>query len=510
MMLRIRPAPPPRTRSRAATPAARALLPAALLALLAAAAGAVPLASRAADAALDAAATPMLWGAIRWDAFVNSSGDPGDPGQITARVLRPAIWHDRLPWYSYVDPVSGNVTFDDSAPAVIDTEIAQSVAAGIDHWAFDVYPPDSDLSSALYAYLNSSSPLKAQLFFCLLLQTSWLASGGLAAWPAKVALYAAHFARAEYRTVLGNRPLVYLFAVDEGAWGNATAGWADWADALTQLADASRAAGRGAPYVVIQTWDASQGAAQVAGINAAAGNSRLVSGLSSYALLGATDAGTPWETFAAAGVQFWDSLAATGVDVIPPVAAGWDNRPRNMTPVPWEPYVEPAYVVMPTPAQLGAFVAAAQAWTAAHAASNPARCHLLSALNEYDEVRARAAGARGANRVRRACMRRCADRALSTTSLPPSSPPPRCPSVCVLPPCRAITSAPCCPSTAAMRALRPLARCSGRRRSSRSGERARVEAAVHHNGRRVEAAVHHNGRTCIPSVPPRSEAASEA
>ena len=499
MMLRIRPAPPPRTRSRAATPAARALLPAALLALLAAAAGAVPLASRAADAALDAAATPMLWGAIRWDAFVNSSGDPGDPGQITARVLRPAIWHDRLPWYSYVDPVSGNVTFDDSAPAVIDTEIAQSVAAGIDHWAFDVYPPDSDLSSALYAYLNSSSPLKAQLFFCLLLQTSWLASGGLAAWPAKVALYAAHFARAEYRTVLGNRPLVYLFAVDEGAWGNATAGWADWADALTQLADASRAAGRGAPYVVIQTWDASQGAAQVAGINAAAGNSRLVSGLSSYALLGATDAGTPWETFAAAGVQFWDSLAATGVDVIPPVAAGWDNRPRNMTPVPWEPYVEPAYVVMPTPAQLGAFVAAAQAWTAAHAASNPARCHLLSALNEYDEVRARAAGARGANRVRRACMRRCADRALSTTSLPPSSPPPRCPSVCVLPPCRAITSAPCCPSTAAMRALRPLARCSGRRRSSRSGERARVEAAVHHNG-----------RTCIPSVPPRSEAASEA
>ncbi len=328
--------------------------------------------------ATPAAPGGTLWGAIRWDAFVNSTTSPSDPGVITARVLTPEVWHDRLPWFSYIDPQSGNVTFDERSPSVMAAEIEMAVAAGIDHWAFDVYPPESDLSSALYAYLNSSSPAKASLFFCLLLQSSWMSSGGLPAWPAKVALYAAHFARAEYRTVLDNRPLVYLFAVEEGAFGGT--GWEGWAEALTALEQASLAAGRGAPYIVIQCWSAAQGLAQLKGINAA-GGAPLVAALSSYALLGATEEGTPFADFARGGVGFWDSLAATGVDVIPPVAAGWDPRPRNMTPVPWAPYQDPAYVVMPTPTELGDFVQSALDWTAQHLKSNPTRCHLLSAWN---------------------------------------------------------------------------------------------------------------------------------
>ena len=321
-----------------------------------------------------------LWGAIRWDAFVNSSNSPSDVGVITARVLTPQVWHNRLPWYTYVTP-SGNITFDGRSPGVMDAEIAMAVAAGLDHWAFDVYPAEEDLSAALYAYLNSTSPAKASLFFCLLLQSSWMSSGGLPAWPAKVAIYTAHFARTEYRTVLNNRPLVYLFSVEEGAFGGS--GWEGWAAALAALAQASLAAGRGQPYVVIQCWSAAQGLAQLQGINAA-GGAPLVAALSAYALLGATEQGTPFAAFAEAGVAFWDSLAATGVDVIPPVAAGWDPRPRNMTPVPWAPYQDPAYVVMPTPEELGAFVQSALDWTASHPHSNPSGCHLLSAWNVRD------------------------------------------------------------------------------------------------------------------------------
>ena len=330
-----------------------------------------------------------LWGAIRWDAWYNTSTDPNDPSEWVARALTPIEWHDRLPWYSYVEP-GGNATFDGNSPDAMAAEIAYAVNNGVDHWAFDVYPPDSDLSNSLYAYLNSSSPLKSQLGFCLLLQTSWMTNGGLAAWPAKVAIYAQHFARQEYTLVLGNRPLLYLFSVTESAWGNASAGWADWNTALTMLSDASIAAGRGQPYIALQTWDAADGYSQLEGINNGSlghqhADQPLVAALSSYALSGATDAGTPFVEFAAEGVAFWDSLAATGANVLPPVAAGWDQRPRVDCPPPWVPHPDPAYVIMPTPAEMGAFVASALNWTLAHPAANPAKVHLLSAWNEFDE-----------------------------------------------------------------------------------------------------------------------------
>jgi hypothetical protein len=249
------------------------------------------------------------------------------------------------------------------------------------------YPDDTDLAQALHVYLNSTSPFRPQLGFALLLQSDWMKNGGLQAWPAKVAIYAAHFARPSYHLVLGNRPLVYLFGATETAWNSSGApgqGWEDWATALQLLATASLAAGRGAPYVVLQVWSASQGAAFCAGVNGAA-KGEAISALSSYALLGATDAGTPWDSFASQGVAFWDSLAATKLNVVPTVAAGWDNRPRNMTPVPWQPVTDPAYVIGPTPQQLGDFVARAAAWTASNPGANPAGVHLLSAWNEYDE-----------------------------------------------------------------------------------------------------------------------------
>ena len=158
---------------------------------------------------------------------------------------------------------------------------------------------------------------------------------------------------------------------------------------LSTLSRSCSAVGRGPVYFALQTWSASEGAAQAAAINAAAvaftptsaqppasavhtaahsplrggsvhgggGNGSnvqevlevkeevqedgapdpLVAALSAYALPGASLSGTPWPTFAAQGVAFWDSLAATGLDVIPTVAAGWDPRPRVTTPPPWDP-----------------------------------------------------------------------------------------------------------------------------------------------------------------------------
>jgi hypothetical protein len=337
----------------------------------------------AAAVAASASASSQLWGAIRWDGFYNCSWDPNDVGRVTARVLQPPQWHDRLPWFAEVF-LNGSVTFDSNNAATMAAEIEMAVAAGLSFWAFDVYPDNFAMSNSLHAYLNSSSAARANLSFCLVLQTSWAASGGLQAWGEKVRLYAAHFARAEYLLVLGNRPLVFLFDVYETAWGNATRPWSDWATSLEMLAAASLAAGLGRPYIALQTWSASEGHAQLSAINAAAGTT-LVAALSSYALGGATDAGTPFSAFAAAGVAFWDALLGTGADVIPPVAAGWDQRPRVETPPPWVPKPDPAYVVMPTPAELSAFVAAGVEWLSRHRNATPARVGLVSAWNEYDE-----------------------------------------------------------------------------------------------------------------------------
>jgi hypothetical protein len=92
---------------------------------------------------------------------------------------------------------------------------------------------NTTLTSANYKNIRLRFVTKqANFFFALLLQSDWLASGGLPALPAKAAIYGAHFARADYRLVLGDRPLVYLFGVAEAAWGNASAGWSDWATAL--------------------------------------------------------------------------------------------------------------------------------------------------------------------------------------------------------------------------------------------------------------------------------------
>ena len=37
-----------------------------------------------------------------------------------------------------------------------------AAAAGIDHWAFVVYPDATDLAAALHAYLKSSTPARAR------------------------------------------------------------------------------------------------------------------------------------------------------------------------------------------------------------------------------------------------------------------------------------------------------------------------------------------------------------
>jgi hypothetical protein len=316
------------------------------------------------------------FGAIRWDSWI-----PTGSGLVVARVLAPTRWHDRLPWFTTFN-ASGFPQFNGSTQEIVDVEIAMAAAAGIDHFAFDIYDPELSLSEALQNFLRSTIPEKAKVDFCLLLQAGWMSNGRLPAWPTRVKLYSDYFSRSDYTLVLGNRPLVYLFSVFENAWGNS---WNGWATALEMLSNASISVGRGMPYYVIQIWSAGEGEEILNAINTAA-KQPLISALSSYALTGQTDEGTPWSSFVESGVQFWDSLISTGHDIIPCVAAGWDDRPRNQSgPLPWQNYTDPSWVIGPSPSELASFVQLADSYINNHTNSIPTRVALLSAWNEYDE-----------------------------------------------------------------------------------------------------------------------------
>lgn len=90
---------------------------------------------------------------------------------------------------------------------------------------------------------------------------------------------------------------------------------------------------------------------------------------------------------------FWASARGLHLDMVAPVTAGWDPRPRFDYPVPWGPPTpqcgpvgdEKCYTIDPTMAQLTQHTAAAINFTLANATLSPAQTVLVSAWNEHDE-----------------------------------------------------------------------------------------------------------------------------
>ena len=73
-------------------------------------------------------------GAIRWDAWTG--------GEITAQMeqtLGPRKYHFRLPWFAEVLD-RDQVRIDGRPQAIMDREIDFAAGAGLDYWAFLLYP----------------------------------------------------------------------------------------------------------------------------------------------------------------------------------------------------------------------------------------------------------------------------------------------------------------------------------------------------------------------------------
>lgn len=314
--------------------------------------------ARAADANNAKPERPLL-GAIRWDAW---SG-----GKVTAEVersLSPKKHHFRLPFYAKVLS-DEKVEIHGGTQQVMDREIAYAADAGIDYWAFLIYPEASEMTVALKIYLASKE--KSRIRFATILHHQL--EGKKEDWPAFQARIVGLWREPTYQTVLGGRPLVYMFHTSL----KETEAWR-----FKSLREAAKAAGLKDPYLVYMGFNP-QGdwaTARALGFDA----------LSAYALPGEG-------SFAGLAARAEKKNENTWRDVkapaIPLVTTGWDKRPRMDHPVSWEMdhdyHRTRTYTETATPEEIAAHAARTLEWTKKNPDACPAQTVIVYAWNENDE-----------------------------------------------------------------------------------------------------------------------------
>ena len=188
----------------------------------------------------DAKQRPSV-GVIRWDAWNLYNGQYDAISFYLHRALSPEEFHFRIPFYvSVVSP--NNISFNGDVQDVMDQEIIFAKHAGIDYWAFDTYctfGPNCTTNITYCAqyyqqtsnhycprnpaygldrYLSSS--YKSLLNFTLIL---------LGSSPCDVNFQQSYInlmKLPQFQTVLGGRPLLYLFQFDDAEADICGGGWA--------------------------------------------------------------------------------------------------------------------------------------------------------------------------------------------------------------------------------------------------------------------------------------------
>lgn len=294
-------------------------------------------------------------GAIRWDAWTG-----GGVTEQVERTLGPAKYHDRMPWFAEVLD-ENTVRIDGGRQEVMDQEIDYAATAGLDYWAFLLYPESSTMSDSLKLYLKS--PKRDRVSFCLILHNAFGVAD--AEWPRERDRTLALMQEPGYQMVLGDRPLVYLFSVQ------ATERFADFRRA-------AQAAGLN-PYCVYMGWN------PAADYRAHA--SQGFDAVSAYAC-GSADAQFA-QLAQATETKYWQGAAQAEVPCIPLVTTGWDKQPRKEHPVSWEKghgyHQQAVFPSTATPEEIAAHLARALAFVREHAPICPANAVIIYAWNEHDE-----------------------------------------------------------------------------------------------------------------------------
>ena len=311
-------------------------------------------------------------GAIRWDAW---HGDKGVPGRAVEKSLGPAHWHYRVPFYGRIIS-DKQVEVRADSQRIMDQEIDFASEAGLDYWAFCLYRAGDPMNRGLELYLTS--PSRRKIHFCLLLQAVHLGTAG--EWPKTIEELVGYFKEHGYQNVEQDRPLLYLYIDNDQVLSETFGSWEKSRQAFNKLSSETRKAGMGKPYVVIQNWSATTAARYASLLGSDA--------ISTYAVQGSGEGVQPFKDLAERTRIFWDECKKTGQEVVPLVMSGWDRRPRQENPVPWEHgdwTKRTLYYTPPRPEELAGLLADAIHWTEANPSAAKARTILIYAWNENDE-----------------------------------------------------------------------------------------------------------------------------
>ena len=310
------------------------------------------------ESPMAASAPRPLVGAIRWDAWTG--------GAITVQVertLAPPAFRARLPWFAEVRD-DGTVRIA-AGQEVMDREIVYAADAGLDYWAFLLYPEVSPMSASLRHYLASAA--RRRIGFCLILHSAF--SVGDAAWSHERDRALALVREPGYRTVAGGRPLVFLFEAKlRGAFP---------AERIAEFRRLACETGP-EPFLVYMGWDPVADHRTMAPFGFDA--------VSAYAC--ASDVPT-FGQLAQRAERSWRSAADGGVPYVPLVTTGWNKEPRKENPVSWELghayHQQTAFTPVATADELAGHLGRCLAFVRANPASCTAGTVIIYAWNEHDE-----------------------------------------------------------------------------------------------------------------------------
>lgn len=299
-------------------------------------------------------------GAIRWDAWTD--------GRVTEEVERslgPCKYHDRLPWFAEVVD-DATVRINGGQQRIMDQEIAFAADAGLDYWAFLLYPASDSMSQSLARYLASSQ--RRRIDFCLIIHNAFGVPDEQ--WPGERDRAVALLKEPGYRTVLEGRPLVYAFGVcHKGCFP---------AERFAEFRQATRDAGLN-PYYVFMGWNPRDDYARE--------KDHGFDAVSAYAY-GSADP-TFRELVRAVESRYWKEAAEANVPYVPLVTTGWDKRPRKDHPVSWEIgdsyHTQAVFPATAEPHEIAAHLERALTFVRGNRSACEANAVIIYAWNEHDE-----------------------------------------------------------------------------------------------------------------------------
>ena len=332
-------------------------------------------------------------GVIRWDAWNQVSGYYDAVSYCAQIALAPQRYQYRLPFYATVLSTT-NVTFDADDQSIMDKEIVYAAGAGIDYWIVDTYckyGPNCTTDSTYctqYAQPGSTSdgycPEQPDYGLDLYLSSqnvgmmnyTLMLLGAPACDPAMQKQYIARLANPHYQTVVGGRPLVYMFQFSDNEAMACGGGWNGSRAVFDSFRKQVIAAGLPNPYMVLMDFD----------VGTVVSHARTLAfdAVSTYALPGGSDDGVPMSEQIKAAEGWWNAAAATNFSFVPLAPTGWDPRPRTDHPC---PCVDegPQHYEQATGEEVARLVVAALNFTCANAAVTEAETVVVYAWNESSE-----------------------------------------------------------------------------------------------------------------------------